>query len=116
MRSAPVPLLREPVNGVIYGIDRARDDHGLSVVDRASRQAQRWMVPHAAEVLRGLVRRLARVGVTEVVIERPDGPVVDALLDAGLTVVVISPNQLKHLRGRYASAGTRTTGSTPTQR
>ncbi len=41
----------------------------------------------------------------EVAIERPDGPVVDALLEAGLTVVVISPNQVKNLRGRYGSAG-----------
>jgi transposase len=31
--------------------------------------------------------------------------VVDTLLAAGLTVVVISPNQLKNLRGRYGSAG-----------
>ena len=38
-------------------------------------------------------------------IERPDGPVVNGLLDAGITVVVISPNQLKNLRGRYGSAG-----------
>jgi transposase len=40
-----------------------------------------------------------------VAIELPDGPVVDALLNAGITVVVISPNQLKNLRGRYGSAG-----------
>ena len=38
-------------------------------------------------------------------IERPDGPVVDTLLAAGITVVVISPNQLKNLRSRYGSAG-----------
>jgi transposase len=30
---------------------------------------------------------------------------VDTLLGAGITVVVISPNQLKNLRGRYGSAG-----------
>ena len=30
---------------------------------------------------------------------------IDALLDAGLTVVVVSPNQLRNLRGRYGSAG-----------
>ena len=41
----------------------------------------------------------------EVAIERPDGPVVDTLLDAAVTVVVISPNQVKDLRGRYGSAG-----------
>src|SRR5579875_1766851 len=55
--------------------------------------------------LRDLVRRLAKTGANEVAIERPDGPVVEALLEAGLTVVVISPNQLKHLRSRYGSAG-----------
>ena len=44
-------------------------------------------------------------GVGEVAIERPDGPVVDTLLAAGITVVVISPNQVKNLRGRYGSAG-----------
>ncbi|HEX2398942.1 MAG TPA: IS110 family transposase, partial [Mycobacterium sp.] len=48
---------------------------------------------------------LERAGVREVAIERPDGPVVDTLLDAGITVVVISPNQVKNLRGRYGSAG-----------
>ncbi|MER5418973.1 hypothetical protein ABT356_03910, partial [Streptosporangium roseum] len=36
---------------------------------------------------------------------RGDGPVVEALLAAGLTVVVISPNQVKNLRSRYGSAG-----------
>ena len=41
----------------------------------------------------------------EAAIERGDGPVVEALLDAGLTVVVITPGQVKNLRGRYGSAG-----------
>jgi transposase len=40
-----------------------------------------------------------------VAIERPDGPLVETLLEAGITVVVISPNQVKNLRGRYGSAG-----------
>jgi transposase len=44
-------------------------------------------------------------GAAEVAIERGDGPVIDAVLDAGLTVVVISPNQVKNLRSRYGSAG-----------
>ena len=65
----------------------------------------RFGVPRTAAGLRRLLRRLGRGGVAEVGIERPDGPVVDALLEAGLTVLVISPNQLKNLRGRYGSAG-----------
>ena len=61
-------------------------------------------IEHSAAGLRELVR-CPGAGCAEVAIERPDGPVVDALLAAGVTVVVISPNQVKNLRGRYGSAG-----------
>ena len=65
----------------------------------------RCTVEHNAAGLRELLAVLHRAGVREVAIERPDGPVVNTLLDAGVTVVVISPNQVKNLRGRYGSAG-----------
>src|SRR5215467_13652596 len=52
-----------------------------------------------------LVQRLARAGVAEVAIERGDGPVVEAMLAAGVTVVVITPRQVKNLRSRYGAAG-----------
>ena len=42
---------------------------------------------------------------TEVAIERPDGPVVEALLEAELPVFVVAPSQIKNLRSRYGSAG-----------
>ena len=87
------------------GVDWARDDHAVAVVDASGQVVERFSVAHTAAGLRDLVRRLARLGTNEVAIERPDGPVVDALLSAGLTVVVISPNQLKNLRSRYGSAG-----------
>jgi len=87
------------------GIDWAKDDHAVSVVDDAGRQVHRFAVAHSAAGLRELVRRLRAVGVTEVAIERPDGQVVDRLLETGFTVVVISPKQIKHLRSRYGSAG-----------
>jgi hypothetical protein len=51
------------------------------------------------------VRRLRLAGVNEVAIERGDGQVVDTLLETGLTVVVINPNQAHNRRGRYGSAG-----------
>ena len=35
MQSAPVSCPSEPVNGVTGGIDWARDDHAVSVVDRS---------------------------------------------------------------------------------
>jgi transposase len=90
---------------VTGGIDWARDDHAVSVVDARGREICRHTVEHSAAGLRELIDVLARAGAREVAIERPDGPVVDALLAAAMTVVVISPNQVKNLRGRYGSAG-----------
>lgn len=98
-------LPEDPPGGVTGGLDWARDDHAVAVVDARGREVVRRTVEHSAAGLRDLIKVLAGAGCSEVAIERPDGPVVDALLDAGLTVVVISPNQVKNLRGRYGSAG-----------
>jgi transposase len=104
--STPPPVLPElPPNDVTAGVDWARDDHAVSVVDGRGRQIHRCTVEHTTAGLRELLGVLGKHGVGEVAIERPDGPVVDALLAAGLVVVVISPNQVKNLRGRYGSAG-----------
>ena len=94
-----------PPNDVTAGIDWARDDHAVSIVNDRGREIYRCAVDHTAAGLRQLVDALGKHGVGEVAIERPDGPVIDALLGADLTVVVISPNQVKNLRGRYGSAG-----------
>ena len=87
------------------GVDWASEDHAVSVVDHDGEQLSRFPVAHNAVGLRALVRRLLGAGVAEVGIERPDGPVVDALRGAGLVVYVIPPGQLKNLRSRYGSAG-----------
>lgn len=105
MQYALPVLPTEPANGITSGIDWGRDDHAIAVIDGCGRPVHRSTVEHNAAGLRELVEVLARAGVTEAAIERPDGPVVDALLGAGITVVVISPNQVKNLRGRYGSAG-----------
>ena len=105
MQYDPPMLTAQPANGLTCGIDWARDDHVIAIVDCNGRQVHRSTVEHSSAGLRELVAVLARTGATEVAIERPDGPVVDALLSVGIIVVVISPNQLKNLRGRYGSAG-----------
>ena len=87
------------------GIDWASEDHAVAIVDEHGRPVDRFSVAHTTPGLRRLVTRLRRAGVCEVAIERPDGPVVDALLDAEFTVFVIAPKQMKNLRGRYGSAG-----------
>lgn len=105
MKSAPSALPEEAPNGLTCGIDWARDDHAVAVVDARGRQVHRCVIEHSAAGLRALLGLLGKRGVCEAAIERPDGPVVETLLEAGITVVVISPNQVKNLRGRYGSAG-----------
>ena len=105
MKSASTTLPDQPPGEVTAGIDWAAGDHAVCIVDGRGRQVERTLVEHTTAGLRELIRFLGRHGVDEVAIERPDGPVIDALLEAELTVVVISPNQVKNLRGRYGSAG-----------
>jgi len=105
VKSASNTLPETPINDVTAGIDWARDDHAVCIVDGRGRQVAHTMVEHTAAGLRDLIGFLARHGAGEVAIERPDGPVIDTLLSHDLTVVVISPNQVKNLRSRYGSAG-----------
>jgi transposase len=87
------------------GVDWATDDHAVSVVAADGEQIERFSVNHDGAGLKRMAGRLLAAGVAEVGIERPDGPVVEALLAAGLTVFVIPPGQVKNLRSRYGSAG-----------
>ncbi|WP_298993306.1 IS110 family transposase [uncultured Pseudokineococcus sp.] len=90
---------------VCAGIDWAKDDHAVCVVDDQGEVLDRLTVHHDVAGLRTMTRRLLAAGVSDVGIERPDGPVVEALLQADLTVLVIPPAQVKNLRSRYGSAG-----------
>jgi transposase len=104
--NAPNSTLPEfPPNDITAGIDWAIDDHAVSIVNDRGNEIHRCAVEHTAAGLRQLVNTLGKHGVGEVAIERPDGPIVETLLEAGLTVVVVSPNKVKNLRGRYGSAG-----------
>ena len=87
------------------GVDWANADHAVAIAGHDGEQTGRFQVTHDAAGLRTLIRKLLAAGVVEVGIERPDGPVVDALRQAGLIVYVIPPGQLKNLRSRYGSAG-----------
>ncbi len=96
----------EPVAGrLTAGIDWASADHAVPILDSGGIARDRFVVAHRAADLRRLVTRLHRAGVEKVAIERGDGPVVDVLVEGGLTVFVIAPNQLRNLRSRYGQAG-----------
>ena len=87
------------------GVDWATDAHAIAVVDQVGAVVDEFDVEHRASGLEELCRRLAEHQVARVAIERPDGPVVDALLGAGFEVVVVSSRSIKALRERYGSAG-----------
>jgi transposase len=87
------------------GIDWATGGHAICVIDGAGSVLEHFEVEHTEAGLRDLVRRLTASRVIGVAIERPDGPVIDALLEAGLQVIVITSRSIKALRTRYGSAG-----------
>lgn len=87
------------------GIDWATDTNELAIVDHTSDDIARLNAPADKAGIARQIAELVRHGVTDVAIERSDGPVVDALLAADMTVFVIAPRQVKNLRSRYGNAG-----------
>lgn len=92
------------------GIDLASAEHRLVVVDGEGRQLEQRRIGHNERGLEALVRRLRELQVTRVALERPNGVVVDRLLEAAIAVVAVHPNQLAAARERYRSGGGKSDG------
>jgi transposase len=86
------------------GVDWSWSAHAVCVIDDTGAAIERGTVTHTAAGLTRLVTLLHRHHVSGVAIERGDGPVVAALLEAGLTVFVIAARQVTALRTRYGTA------------
>ena len=97
--------MHHPTSINFAGVDWATDAHQIAAVDPTGVIVTEFTVPHTADGLTDLCRRLGRAGIGRVAIERPDGPVVEVLLDAGFDVVVVSSRSIKALRTRYGTAG-----------
>lgn len=90
------------------GIDWAAETHAVCVLDPTGERVAAFPVEHSAAGLAGLVRRLARLGEPDtmpIAIERPDGRLVDLLLEAGHPVVPVKPNAIKSWRESEAGSG-----------
>jgi transposase len=90
------------------GIDWATEIHAVCVQDTNGRRVAAFTVHHTAAGLAGLMTRLARLGdptTMPVGIERPDGRLVDALLEAGHPVVPVKPNAIKTWRDGEVLSG-----------
>jgi transposase len=84
------------------GIDWAAETHAVCVLDGAGTIAAEFTIAHTADGFAQLLTRLGRLAPDRaevpVGIERPDGRLVDALLEAGHPVVPVSPNAIKTWR------------------
>jgi transposase len=87
------------------GIDWATRTHAVCVVDQTGAIRARFEVPNTGKSFTGLIKRLSKLGVAGVAIERADGPLVEAMVDQGLRVVVVTSRQVKALRSRYRASG-----------
>jgi transposase len=92
------------------GVDLASEEHRLVVVDADGRRLEERRIVHSEDGLEALVRHLLALGVARVALEQPNGVVVDRLVDAGIAVVPVHPNQLAAARDRYRAGGGKSDG------
>jgi transposase len=93
---------------VFVGIDWASRAHELCVVDAEGAVVERFGFAHSERGISGALERLAKLGSASelpVAIERPDGLLVDRLLEAGHAVVPIHANAFHAARPRWEGAG-----------
>jgi transposase len=88
----------------VAGLDWASEEHAVCVVDEVGTRLRERFVAHDEAGIAALCRELVELQVERVAIERPNGIVVDRLLDAGLVVIAVHPNQSKAARERYSVA------------
>src|SRR5262249_34060942 len=98
------------VLGRFAGVDWAREEHAVCVVDETGRIVQGRRYRHDERGLRALCARLVRLEVKLVAIERPDGLLIERLLDAGLVVMALHPRQVAAARPRFSVAGGKSDG------
>ena len=105
--SLPLPLqgvelsLALPEALFFTGIDWAAAAHAVCVMDATGKITAEFTIEHSADGIATLIRRLARHGDPAdmpIGIERPNGQLVDLLLEAGHPVVPVSPNAIKTWR------------------
>ena len=90
------------------GLDWASELHAVCVLDSTGKMVASFPVEHSAEGIAALITRLARLAAPETIpvgIERPNGRLVDLLLEAGHPVVPVSPNAIKTWRDGEVLSG-----------
>src|SRR5256886_4578043 len=87
------------------GVDWASEKHDVLIADEDGEELLAGTFAHDEKGLSGLCRMLVRLDVGLVAIERPDGLLVERLLDAGLQVLALHPNKVAAARDRFRVSG-----------
>jgi transposase len=90
------------------GIDWGATEHAVCVLEDTGRKKTAFTLAHTAAGFTDLIRRLTKLGDPAHIpigIERPDGRLVDALLEAGFPVVPVKPNAIKAWREAEVLSG-----------
>ncbi len=90
------------------GIDWAAEEHEACVLDATGKKTTAFTIAHTKEGFDKAVAKLASLGApagTLVAIERPDGRLVDRLLEAGHPVVPVSGKAIKAWREAEVASG-----------
>jgi transposase len=91
--------------GSCAGIDWASDKHDVLIEDPAGEELLAETFAHDEDAVSALCAALVCFEVEVAAIERPDGLLVDRLLEAGVRVLALHPNQVKAARDRFRASG-----------
>jgi transposase len=91
--------------GAYAGVDWAKDEHAVLVEDDRGGVVAEAMLAHDEEGISALCRLLVDHRVERVAVERPDGLLVERLLETGIAVLALHPNQVKAARARFRAQG-----------
>jgi transposase len=91
--------------GNCAGIDWATEKHDVLIEDSDGSELLGATFAHDEDGISALCAALACFEVEVVAIERSDGLLVDRLLDAGIAVLALHPNQVKAARDRFRASG-----------
>ena len=87
------------------GIDWGSEKHDVLIEDPVGEELLAETFVHDEDGVSALCAALVCFDVELVAIERPDGLLVDRLLEAGVRVLALHPNQVKAARDRFRASG-----------
>ena len=91
--------------GSYAGIDWASEKHDVLIADEAGGRLLAETFAHDEQGLSALCDALVCFEVDVVAIERGDGVLVERLLESGVRVLALHPNQVKAARDRFRASG-----------